>query len=58
MTYYEMPGYTDVDIDSPHDWNPAEQRVIKFGYRGKKKKLPIKAVVLNADDVLFDSQVR
>jgi len=57
MTYYEMPGYTDVDIDYPHDWKPAEQRVIKFGYRGKKKKLPIKAVVLNADDVLFDSQV-
>ena len=45
MTYYEMPGYTDVDIDYPHDWKPREQRVIKFGYRGKKKKLPIKAVV-------------
>ena len=35
MSYYEMPAYTDVDIDYPHDWKPAEQRVLKFGYKGK-----------------------
>jgi len=57
MRYYEMPGYSDVDIDYPHDWKPAEQRVLKYGYQGKKNRLGIKAVVIDADDVLFDSQV-
>ena len=57
MRYYEMPGYTDVDIDYPHDWKPAEQRVLKYGYKGKKNRLGVKGVVIDADDVLFDSQV-
>ena len=58
MSYYEMPIASDIDIDYPHDWKPAEQRVLKFGYKGKDGNVLIKGVVINVDDILFHSQVR
>lgn len=57
MSYYEMPRSSDIDIDYPHDWRPAEQRVLRFGYKGKNGDDFIKGVVIDADDVLFDYQV-
>jgi len=57
MSYYEMPRSSDIDIDYPHDWKPAEQRVLKFGYKGKDGDIQVKGVVINVDDILFDSQV-
>lgn len=57
MSYYEMPIASSMDIDYPHDWKPAEQRVLKYGYKGKDGDVVIKAVIINLDDILFDSQV-
>ncbi|XP_022092404.1 N-acylneuraminate cytidylyltransferase-like [Acanthaster planci] len=55
--YFEMGPEYSIDIDTDIDWPIAEQRVIKFGYFGKKKPHGARLVVFAADGVLTDNML-
>lgn len=52
---YEMPEYTQLELDEPWDWQLAEQLITEYGNITQKEKSPIKLVLSDVDGVLTDA---
>ncbi|WMN10753.1 acylneuraminate cytidylyltransferase [Marivirga salinae] len=52
---YEMPEYTQLELDEPWDWQIAEELILKYGNISQKDKSPIKLVLSDVDGVLTDA---
>ncbi|WP_375578320.1 acylneuraminate cytidylyltransferase [Marivirga tractuosa] len=52
---YEMPEYTQLELDEPWDWQIAEELILKYSNISQKNKSPIKLVLSDVDGVLTDA---
>ncbi|PTB95145.1 acylneuraminate cytidylyltransferase [Marivirga lumbricoides] len=52
---YEMPEYTQLEIDEPWDWQLAEQLILKYSNLPSEDKKLIKLVLSDVDGVLTDA---
>jgi YrbI family 3-deoxy-D-manno-octulosonate 8-phosphate phosphatase len=52
---YEMPEYTQLELDEPWDWQIAEQLIKKYGNFNPQEKKQIKLVLSDVDGVLTDA---
>nr|XP_055047599.1 N-acylneuraminate cytidylyltransferase B-like [Misgurnus anguillicaudatus] len=55
--YYEMLPEYSVDIDVDIDWPVAEQRILRFGYFGEKKKTEIRLFLCSVSGCLTNGQI-
>ncbi|XP_065147479.1 N-acylneuraminate cytidylyltransferase B-like [Paramisgurnus dabryanus] len=55
--YYEMLPEYSVDIDVDIDWPVAEQRILRFGYFGEKKKTDIRLFLCSVSGCLTNGQI-
>ncbi|XP_055062917.1 N-acylneuraminate cytidylyltransferase B-like [Misgurnus anguillicaudatus] len=55
--YYEMLPEHSVDIDVDIDWPVAEQRVLRFGYFGEKKKTEVRLFLCRVSGCLTNGQI-